>query len=653
MRPASFAHIVIFGILLFAQFLLFPMPGQAQTDLPNKQHRECAADEMRNRLFARYPKLKKRNAEIEARAYRFFLEKKLKGNIEKRAAFTLPVVFHIVHQNGPENITDAQVLAGLEYLNEAFGNTGFYDQGNGVDTDIRFCLAKRDPDGNPTTGINRVVSPLTNVTLSNDLALKDLIRWDPTQYINIWLVHSINNGMFSGYAYLPFLHGLPEDGIVMLGSIVPDLGNGHSTLVHEMGHYLGLYHTFQSGCTNNDCLLDGDRVCDTPPDNTTAPPGDCTAIVNSCTTDTNSGFDIDQNDINWNYVDYGNRPCRSGYTQGQADRMVYFIENIRQSLLNSPACNEPCTSQLAVSFNAGNTTVAVGNSVDFTNTTTGGTLYTWLIDGTPFATTTHASYVFNVLGTYTITLLATNADPNCTGTFSLPVEVVCPISAAFLSGNLYPQPGETVDFTNQSTGATAYHWSVNGSPVATSSNYSHHFTGAGSYKICLEAGNGFCSKTFCQLVFVLEGEGECVGTFIKRIGNLDVNEIGYYLIPSGDNNYFLGGSEGNRSIILKIDPSGNVLEQRSYKFTSGNDLLANLLLDDEGYLVGSVRDQLNTVSQNVFFKLHWETGLFAWTRSMSLIDHFRFDRVFQHPVTGNYIFHGLATVDNYIRVVLK
>jgi len=69
-----------------------------------------------------------------------------------------------------------------------------------------------------------------------------------------------------------------------------------------MGHFLGLYHTFEGGCTNNDCAIDGDGICDTPPDNSTAWIS-CGNTQNSCTTDANSGFATDQNDLLADYMD--------------------------------------------------------------------------------------------------------------------------------------------------------------------------------------------------------------------------------------------------------------------------------------------------------------------------------------------------------------
>ena len=84
-----------------------------------------------------------------------------------------------------------------------------------------------------------------------------------------------------GYATMP-PGGGATDGIVV--------GGFGKVLAHEMGHYLGLYHTFEGGCYNADCLTSGDRVCDTPPDNSVRASFSCTLPENSCFTDTLSSY---------------------------------------------------------------------------------------------------------------------------------------------------------------------------------------------------------------------------------------------------------------------------------------------------------------------------------------------------------------------------
>ena len=104
----------------------------------------------------------------------------------------VPVVFHIIHNNGVENIPDAQVHAALAHMNEAYANLGAYDPLTGVSTGIQFCLAQRDPDGLATSGIDRVQSTLTEMTApAENMALKDLSRWDPLKYMNIWVVKEV------------------------------------------------------------------------------------------------------------------------------------------------------------------------------------------------------------------------------------------------------------------------------------------------------------------------------------------------------------------------------------------------------------------------------------------------------------------------------
>jgi gliding motility-associated-like protein len=355
--------------------------------------------------------------------------------------YILPVVVHIIHNGGSENIPDSQVENAILHLNEAYENIGYYNPNIGVDTKIQFCLAKQDPSGNPSTGINRVQSPLTEMTMeTQDLDVKDLSRWDPLRYINIWIVgkilsQSVGTGV-AGYAYFPTSHGGDEDGIMneaqYFGSTNPNSG----VHIHEMGHYLGLYHTFQGSCTNNDCMADGDRVCDTPPDQSTAQVA-CNDTANTCMTDINSGFATDQNDMFWNYMDYGNLNCYSAFTQGQADRMAFFIDNVRSSLLNSQGCDDPCPTLVTIDFSASETQVLINSTVNFTNNSMNGNTWEWSVNGDPpFSTNFNADFNFSQTGIFWVFLTANPGDPLCERTDSLKIKVALCGQNAHVSNTL-------------------------------------------------------------------------------------------------------------------------------------------------------------------------------------------------------------------------
>ena len=120
----------------------------------------------------------------------------------------IPVVFHVVHDNGPENISNAQIHESIVQLNEDFSaaNPELVDvdpnfEGLVADVGMVFRLADFDPNGQPTTGINRIQSDLTYN--GSDLALKQMVQWDPTMYLNIWVVHSSDGGNGSAFAFYP------------------------------------------------------------------------------------------------------------------------------------------------------------------------------------------------------------------------------------------------------------------------------------------------------------------------------------------------------------------------------------------------------------------------------------------------------------------
>jgi Pregnancy-associated plasma protein-A/GEVED domain len=249
------------------------------------------------------------------------------------ALYTIPVVVHVVHTGDAVGTTynpsDADIIGAIDYLNQVYNGTYPGTVGAG-DIQIQFVLALRDPSCNPTTAINRVNgSGLTNyvsngvnagtVNGTPELSVKNLSRWDPSRYYNIWLVNKIDgadgtSGSFTaGFAYFPGASA-SLDGTIILAS---QMKAGRRTLPHEMGHAFNLYHVFEdagaSTCSPNaSCSTEGDRVCDTDP--ITSPSSTCRTGTNSCT-----GTSYSINTEN-NYMNY--TACKTLFTQGQKDRML-------------------------------------------------------------------------------------------------------------------------------------------------------------------------------------------------------------------------------------------------------------------------------------------------------------------------------------------
>jgi hypothetical protein len=284
------------------------------------------------------------------------------------SGYTIPVVVHVINTGGDVgtiyNPTDAQILRAIGYLNAVYN--GSYPGTSGAgNLGIQFVLAQRDPNCNPTNGINRVDGSgvsgyvsgginVNNTTGASELSVKNLSRWDNTQYYNIWIVDKIDgndgtSGQFiAGFAYFP---GAPAtlDGIVMLAT---QMESGQKTLPHEIGHAFNLYHPFQgstdaSQCpANTDCTLDGDQVCDTPPISENI--NSVTGVINfACRSDLGS-----PNNINpctsalytpateYNYMNYTN--CFNQFTAGQATRMqAASVGPYRASLTTSAGGSAP------------------------------------------------------------------------------------------------------------------------------------------------------------------------------------------------------------------------------------------------------------------------------------------------------------------------
>ncbi len=330
------------------------------------------------------------------------------GNIINGSTIEIPIVFHIIHQNGPENIADSVLVTEVMRLNQRFSNTGMFNYADGVNVNIQFCLASIDPYGNPTTGITRTVSPLTNMPLGGDAAVKNLSRWNPYRYINVWLVNNCVIAMGAGaYAYFPWDAFGMHDGIVItassMGAAFP-----YFLLSHEVGHYFGLYHNNEGdSCLNDNCLLDGDRVCDTPPE---FEPAFCNGNTCNSDMDDTTGFNpftMDMNDIS--NVMMPIVGCPYLFTTGQAERMNFFLNNIRNKLLSSNGCGQhPSTNALPIAQigNISNTC----NGYIFTSNTINAEYIEWDFngDGLTDAIGDTVTYLFPAQGIYTIVLRAFN-----------------------------------------------------------------------------------------------------------------------------------------------------------------------------------------------------------------------------------------------------
>jgi len=235
----------------------------------------------------------------------------------------IPVVFHILTQGGVENISKEQVLDALRILNEDFSNRNpdtldipipFQNvRGN---PKIEFRLARIDPKGNCTDGIDRIYTPYTYGTggTGNIYEFQKLFDWDHMKYYNIFVVNwldSPNNFMLVGGSHIPSITSIitvPENRDVF-GICYHDL-NENRTITHEMGHFTGLLHPWGEGDIGNNCIEDDD-ISDTPKQS--GPNYYCPSFPHiSCENVTNG-------DMFNNFMDY--TECTNMFTAGQVNHM--------------------------------------------------------------------------------------------------------------------------------------------------------------------------------------------------------------------------------------------------------------------------------------------------------------------------------------------
>ncbi|MBK7239236.1 MAG: PKD domain-containing protein [Flavobacteriales bacterium] len=317
------------------------MPGLSAQTTHNPQQESCGFDHRHNELMLTDQGYQQRVNAFDQQVLNFTQDAQRGGG-----TLYVPVVVHVMETGTAITaITDDQVQDGIKWLNERYRKVpGTPGDGNGVDINIEFALAVRDPNGNCTNGITRrdmtgnatymasgVFDDVSGIT---DASLKLLDVWPQTQFYNIWLISEFDNNNggsgTQGYAYFSSSHGQPNDGTVMLVNAYKNRDG--ITLAHELGNAFNVYHTFQgddggASCpANGDCNADGDLVCDTPPHIRSN--SDCDfSGTNAC--DGGSAISLFKN----NYMDYAGDACQNMFTTGQNTRIQAAIIGPRASFL--------------------------------------------------------------------------------------------------------------------------------------------------------------------------------------------------------------------------------------------------------------------------------------------------------------------------------
>ena len=237
--------------------------------------------------------------------------------------YRIPVVVHVI-RNDDGTLGDLSletVQSGIDILNEDFNAIPGTNGAPGNDARIEFYLADIDPDGNPTNGVTYNNNTTWHNNWADDGAYREILEWDIERYINVYTLEL----PWHGHAWFPWqgIHGVWVDWR-HYGRDAPYGGvyNQGRTLTHEIGHYLGLYHTFQSGCGNSNCYGSGDFICDTNPQESPSGPGECTLGTSSC----------GSVDPIHNYMDYSTDLCKNNFTPEQILRMRYVLVHYRPLL---------------------------------------------------------------------------------------------------------------------------------------------------------------------------------------------------------------------------------------------------------------------------------------------------------------------------------
>lgn len=392
------------------------------------QNLHCGTDEMHRNLFLNnlglHQKIIENNQSLELFTQQYILNLEQNNLNKSGTLYTIPVVFHVIHNYGNENVSDAQVLDGLRVLNEGYQKRNpdtallispFKEIA--VDCQIEFKLAQLDPDGNCTNGITRHVDSSTYSGYHN---VKDIVHWNPSKYLNIYITAAAAG--LAGHALVPSAADtVPEwDGVVLQHSCLGDIGTGNTqrsrVIVHEVGHFLNLQHIWGGNNVPNfpylpvgeagNCAYD-DGVNDTP---NTIGHTNQNLNTSSC-----GSLDNMQNFMEYTYLN-------SMFTEGQKLRMHAALNSTianrnnlwSQANLIATGVNGN-TTICSVSIDASKRQFCAGKNVTFTAIAPANvTNYQWVFNGgnPSVSSDSVVDVTYNTPGLYEVKLVVSNGINN-------------------------------------------------------------------------------------------------------------------------------------------------------------------------------------------------------------------------------------------------
>lgn len=452
----------------------------------------CITHKKMNALKAN-PQFAKEYAKEQADFENLMLAKKGDNSTTKATVYTIPVVFHILHDNGPENVSKEQIMSALSILNRDYAmlnaDTATIQapfQSLRSKVDIQFVLATKAPNGACFTGITRTQNAITNdgsdgsAQISAIVAGNDVYNgsWPGNKYLNIYVCKDI--GGAAGYTMLPagWSASSMQNGIFILHNFFGNIGTSAEyssrALTHEVGHWLNLDHVWGGNNNPGSAGCGGtDNVQDTP---ATQGSTTCNPSANTCSTD-NAYWGFDQIDNVENYMDYSY--CSKMFTIGQVNRMRTSLtvsstgraNVVSASNLAAVGAGTPlvlCTAK----FSTDRRVICAGETITFNdesfNIANG---WNWSFTGGSPATSTqqNPSVTYNTPGTYAVQLQATDGTNSNTANVAsyitvLPAGSGLPFYESFEGSMNLSSPRWFVS----NTGGTA--WAVTNTAAKTGTN---------------------------------------------------------------------------------------------------------------------------------------------------------------------------------------